>query len=47
MCAFTACVRFLRRRGSAGLRNLFFDYSVVIFAPLPVWPTAEIFNQDY
>ena len=34
MCAFTACVRFLRRRGPAGLRNLFFDYSVVIFAPL-------------
>ena len=33
MCAFTACVRFLRRRGPAGLRNLFFDYSVVIFAP--------------
>lgn len=32
MCAFTACVRFLRRRGPAGLRNLFFDYSVVIFA---------------
>lgn len=30
MCAFTACVRFLRRRGPAGLRNLFFDYSVVI-----------------
>ena len=28
MCAFTACVRFLRRRGPAGLRNLFFDYSV-------------------
>ena len=23
MCAFTACVRFLRRRGPAGLRNLF------------------------
>ena len=22
MCAFTACVRFLRRRGPAGLRNL-------------------------
>ena len=36
MCAFTACVRFLRRRGPAGLRNLFFDYSVVIFAPLLV-----------
>ncbi len=32
MCAFTACVRFLRRRGPAGLRSLFFDYSVVIFA---------------
>ena len=25
MCAFTACVRFLRRRGPAGLQNLFFD----------------------
>ena len=36
MCAFTACVRFLRRRGHAGLRNLFFDYSVAIFAPLLV-----------
>ena len=36
MCAFTACVRFLRRRGPAGLRNLFFDYSMVIFAPLLV-----------
>ena len=36
MCAFTACVRFLRRRGPAGLRSLlFFGYSVVIFA-LPV-----------
>ena len=23
MCAFTACVRFLRRRGPAGLRDLF------------------------
>ena len=34
MCAITACVRFLRRRGPAGLRNLFFDYSVVIFALL-------------
>ena len=34
MCAFTACVRFLRRRGPAGLRSLlFFGYSVVIFAP--------------
>ena len=32
MCAFTACVRFLRRRGPAGLRSLFFGYSVVIFA---------------
>ncbi len=32
MCAFTACVRFLRRRGPAGLRELFFGYSVVIFA---------------
>ena len=32
MCAFTAYVRFLRRRGPAGLRNLFFGYSVVIFA---------------
>ena len=30
MGAFTACIRFLRRRGPAGLRNLFFDYSVVI-----------------
>ena len=36
MCAFTARGRFLRRRGLAGLRNLFFDYSVVIFAPLLV-----------
>ena len=36
MCAFTACVRFLRRRGPAGLRSrLFCGYSVVIFA-LPV-----------
>lgn len=34
MCAFTACVRFLRRRGPAGLRSLFFGYSVVIFALL-------------
>ncbi len=34
MCVFTAYVRFLRRRGPAGLRSLFFDYSVVIFAPL-------------
>ena len=34
MCAFTACIRFLRRRGPAGLRSLlFFGYSVVIFAP--------------
>ena len=41
MCAFTACVRFLRRRGPAGLRNLFFDYSVVIFAP-PHADTAEL-----
>ena len=41
MCAFTACVRFLRRRGPAGLRNLFFDYSVVIFAPLPVCQQLE------
>ena len=24
MCAFTACVRFLRRRGPAGLRDLFY-----------------------
>ena len=32
MYAFTACVRFLRRRGPAGLRSLFFGYSVVIFA---------------
>ena len=32
MCAFTACVRFLRRRGPAGLRSLFFGYSVAIFA---------------
>ena len=32
MCAFTACVRFLRCRGPAGLRSLFFGYSVVIFA---------------
>ena len=30
MCAFTACVRFLRRRGPAGLWSLFFGYSVVI-----------------
>ena len=41
MCAFTACVRFLRRRGPAGLRNLFFDYSVAIFAPLPVCQQLE------
>ena len=41
MCAFTACVRFLRRRGPAGLRNLFFDYSVVIFEPLPVCQQLE------
>ena len=33
MCAFSAYVRFLRRRGPAGLRSLFFGYSVVIFAP--------------
>lgn len=46
MCAFTACVRFLRRRGPAGLRSLFFGYSVVIFALLLVWPTIGIFNQD-
>ncbi len=38
MCAFTACVRFLRLRSPAGLRSLFFDYSVVIFAPPAVWP---------
>jgi len=38
MCAFTACVRFLRRRGPAGLRNLFFGYSVVIFALPSVCP---------
>ena len=36
MCAFTACVRFLRRRGPAGLRSLFFDYSVVIFVLPPI-----------
>ena len=30
-----------------GCGNLFFCYSVVIFAPLPVWPTTGIFNQDY
>ena len=30
-----------------GCGNLFFCYSVDIFAPLPVWPTAGIFNQDY
>ena len=36
MCAFTACVRFLRRRGPAGLRSLFFGYSVVIFALPPI-----------
>ena len=27
--------------------NLFFCYSVVIFAPLLVWPTRRIINQDY
>ena len=41
MCAFTACVRFLRRRGPAGLRDLFFCYSVAIFAPLPVCQQLE------
>ena len=30
-----------------GCGNLFFCYSVVIFAPLPVWPTTGIFDQDY
>ena len=30
-----------------GCGNLFFCYSVVIFAPLPVWPTTGILNQDY
>ena len=34
MCAFTTCVRFLRCRCPAGLRSLFFGYSVVIFALL-------------
>ena len=28
----SACICFLRRRGPAGLRSLFFGYSVVIFA---------------
>ena len=32
---------------SPGCGNLFFCYSVVIFAPLPVWSTTGIFNQDY
>ena len=40
-CTPMACVRFLRRRGPAGLRNLFFDYSVAIFAPLPVCQQLE------
>ena len=45
MCAFTACVRFLRRRGPAGLRNLFFDYSVVIFArPHDTAQTRSLFQ---
>ncbi len=34
MCAFTACVRFLRRRGPAGLRELrvsfFLGYSPIV-----------------
>ena len=30
-----------------GCGNLFFCYSVVIFAPLPVWSTTGIINQDY
>ena len=38
MCAFTACVHFLRCRGPAGLRNLFFGYSVVIFVLSSVYP---------
>ena len=30
-----------------GCGNLFFCYSVAIFAPLPVWSTTGIINQDY
>ena len=32
MCAFTACVRFLRRRGPAGLRNILFGLPMLYFS---------------
>ena len=44
MCAFTACVRFLRRRGPAGLRSLFFGYSVVIFALLFLYLRESLYG---
>lgn len=46
MCAFTACVRFLRRRGPAGLRSLFFGYSVVIFALLSKYPKSTKYGRQ-
>lgn len=33
MCAFTACVRFLRRRGPAGLRDPFSSVGIVACMP--------------
>ena len=33
MCAFTACVRFLRRRGPAGLRDLFTFVEIAACTP--------------
>ena len=47
------CARLQRASASSGTAtplgcgNLFFCYSVVIFAPLPVWSTTGIINQDY
>ena len=47
------CARLQRVSASSGVAtplgcgNLFFCYSVVIFAPLPVWSTTGIINQDY
>ena len=33
MCAFTACVRFLRRRGPAGLRDPFASAKIAVCTP--------------